>query len=471
MTASTRNKIAVIASVILVAALWESIAFHVDNELLFPAIRQIAVRLYQLSMTQKFWISVLCSFGRVLLSFSISFVLGIVLGFATGVSDTLRAFLSLPFAIIRSTPVVAMIMVMLFWFDSSALPVVSGVLMSVPVITDTIGRSVMATDPKLLEMGQVYNFSRWMTFRYIYFNHARPYVFTGAGTIFSLSFKVVAAGEILAVPKFAIGSMMQDSRQIFESSSVLALAFTLVAVSVASSKIFIFVYDGVSRLAVGPVLPQLSNPRSSTAFQTGRATAPAPDAGISIKNLSFCWQDNKFIFKDFSMEAPSGKITTITAPTGRGKTTLLNILAGLIKNYSGTVKCPDAAYVFQESRFLPYTNAIDNVAVPLMTFLDKKQAYERAYDFLSSVNMQDFIASPVDQLSGGQKQLVSIARAFSFNSPVILMDEATANLDQNSKGIVWEAIKNLQQLNHKTMINVTHNPQESAPLSDRVITI
>lgn len=457
MTVSTRNKIAVIFSVILFAALWELTAIKADNSLIFPSIEQIAVRLFQLGQTKAFWTAVFVSLGRVILAFSITFVLGLTLGFATGFSQTIRSFLTFPFAIIRSTPVVALIMVMLFWFDSSVLPVVSGVLMSLPVITDVIGRAVESTDSKLLQMAKVYGFSPWMKFRYIYFNQARPYIRQSASTVFAMSFKVVAAGEILSLPRNALGTMIQDNRQVFESASVLALTVVLVLLSIVSSRLFFICYKGVSRLAAGPVLPQLGNPRPSTAFQAGKATAPAPDAKVSIKNLTFGYSPDKLLFKDFNLEIEPYTITTITAPTGRGKTTLLNILAGLITDFQGTVKCPEVSYIFQESGFLPCTTVIDNVAIPLMTFMDKKTAYEKACDFLNRVNMQDYMALSPDVLSGGQKQLVSIARAFAFERHVILMDEATSSLDKNSREKVWTTIQELLKTTPSTVINVSHD--------------
>ncbi|MCQ2573670.1 MAG: ATP-binding cassette domain-containing protein [Treponema sp.] len=467
-------------SVLLFAAAWEITAKIISSPLVLPNLEDIFFRLLKLSSEKKFWLSVLVTFSRVLLSFFLTVILGTLLGFASGLSENIRAFLIFPFALIRSTPVVALIMVMLFWFPSESLPVICGILMALPVMSDAVSKAVQNTDKNILEMAQIFKLKLPVRIKGIYIPYVKTYFGGACRTVFSLSWKVIAAGEILSLPRYALGTLIQDNRILLEPASVFALVFVLTLLCVISEKFifkfFHFLGVTLGRLRRPRVVPSAvpasaSIPESDAAFGNASRAAPATDA-ILVTDLCFSYGE-KNIFTNLSLEIEGGKITALSAPTGTGKSTLLKILSGLIPSneYKGTITCPEISFIFQDDRLVPEISVLENIALPLFKTMSKKGAYKKAYEYLQKVGLEEKAFSKTENLSGGEKQKVQAARAFAFDAPVILMDEGTNSLDQVSKKELWETIKNLLSENDRTLIFVTHDAEEAKTYADKIISL
>ena len=467
-----------ILSILLFIAAWEKKKKIISSPLVLPELEDIFLRLLKFSSEKKFWFSVLVTFSRVLLSFFLTVILGTIIGFTSGLSENVRAFLIFPFALIRSTPVVALIMIMLFWFPSESLPLICGVLMTLPVMNDAVSKAVQNTDKKILEMAQVFKLKLSSRISGIYVPYVKPYFGGACRTVFSLGWKVIAAGEILSLPRYALGTLIQDNRILLEPASVFALVFVLTLLCVISEKLLFkfFKFLGVTlgrlrrpRVVPSAVPASASIPESDAAFGNASRAAPVTDA-VRITNLSFSYSE-KNLFTNFSQNFSSGKITALTAPRGSGKTTLLKILSGLIQasDYQGQIECPDVSFIFQDDRLVPEISVLKNVALPLFSTYSRKTAYNIAYRFLQKVGLEDKAFEKAAVLSGGEKQKFQAARAFAFPAPVILMDEGTNSLDLFSKKELWNTIRNLLSEKSRTLIFVTHDPEEAKTYADKII--
>jgi putative ABC transport system ATP-binding protein len=164
-------------------------------------------------------------------------------------------------------------------------------------------------------------------------------------------------------------------------------------------------------------------------------------------------------------------------PSGSGKSTLLNLIAGLDRPTGGTVSVGGAVisamsatelagwrarhlgFVFQSYNLLPVLTAAQNVELPLLlTHLSKKERQERVAVALGVVGLQDRVDHYPRQLSGGQEQRTSIARAIVADPTLILLDEPTGQLDAKSAQEVLALLQRLNAEFHKTIIIVTHDP-------------
>lgn len=151
------------------------------------------------------------------------------------------------------------------------------------------------------------------------------------------------------------------------------------------------------------------------------------------------------IFVDFSMELVRNRINCILGPSGCGKTSLLNLLAEII--YPDKGKITDlpkrVSYVFQEPRLLPWKTVRKNIEFVLDDHLPEDEVKKRTEKYLKMVELEKFARYFPGRLSGGMKQRASLARAFSYDSGLILMDEPFNSLDYKLKKTVGNAFLRL----------------------------
>ena len=182
------------------------------------------------------------------------------------------------------------------------------------------------------------------------------------------------------------------------------------------------------------------------------------------------------IFTGLTLDLAEGSFTALMGPSGSGKSTLLNLIAGLDKPTSGKVTVAGAevsargssalaawrarsiGFVFQSYNLLPVLTARQNVELPLLlTNLNKKERAERCAIALGVVGLEDRVDHYPRQLSGGQEQRVSIARAIVGDPTLILLDEPTGQLDHKSSEEVLVLLQRLNDEFKKTIIIVTHD--------------
>lgn len=187
------------------------------------------------------------------------------------------------------------------------------------------------------------------------------------------------------------------------------------------------------------------------------------------------------------MEILSGEIVGIVGPSGSGKSTLLGLIGGLDRPTSGTVEVDGIdisrmsedrlteirnekiGFIFQFFNLIPTLTAVENVALPIQ-FARKQRVNpeKRARELLGILGMGDRLNHRPSELSGGQQQRVAIARALANNPPLLLADEPTGNLDQESGAMVLQALNDIRAKVGTTIVIVTHDVQ-LASRAERVL--
>ncbi|ENK1243378.1 ABC transporter ATP-binding protein [Clostridium botulinum] len=176
---------------------------------------------------------------------------------------------------------------------------------------------------------------------------------------------------------------------------------------------------------------------------------------------------DKIIFKDLNLNFEKNKITAILAPSGYGKTTLLNIIAGLDKLDSGNfiMKSQSISYMFQEDRLLPWLTVYENIAFVLKSNTFKYEMENIIDKYLELVKLKEYKDYTLDKLSGGMKRRVALARAFAYKSEVLIMDEPFKGIDLALKKEIISIFLKLWEKDKKTGIVVTHDINESKLLA------
>lgn len=203
---------------------------------------------------------------------------------------------------------------------------------------------------------------------------------------------------------------------------------------------------------------------------------------IEFKNVSKTYADtDTTVLKDISFELEEGKFYTLLGASGSGKSTILNIIAGLLDATAGDVILDNKRIndlpankrnvhtIFQSYALFPNMNVFDNVAFALkIKGVDKKEIVKRVSESLKLVRLDGFEKRSITKLSGGQKQRVAIARAIIDRPKVLLLDESLSALDMKLRKDMQYELRELQQSLGITFIFVTHDQEEALAMSDWV---
>lgn len=229
-------------SIVFIFLIWVLSSHLINSELILPGPAKVFSKMLLMFTKVEFWKAFAFSFLRVIASFFISVISGTLIGFVCSVSNFMHNFFELPVAIIRSTPVVAVILTALFWFKSDYVPVFVAVLMALPVIITSVYQGFTKKNEKLLFMAQCFNFNKSQIFRYVTLPELKPHFFSGCQSTFGLCWKVVAAGEVLSLPKAGFGAMISKAQVHLESAEVMAITIILVLVSFFLEKLVSVVF-------------------------------------------------------------------------------------------------------------------------------------------------------------------------------------------------------------------------------------
>ena len=202
------------------------------------------------------------------------------------------------------------------------------------------------------------------------------------------------------------------------------------------------------------------------------------EAIVEVKGIGKTYAGGVEALKDVNLAFPRGKLSTLLGPSGCGKTTLLKIIAGLIPANAGEVWVkgkkvqgpgPERAFVFQDFALLPWATVLRNVAFGLeLRGEPRAQREETARRYIAEVGLKGFEASHPNQLSGGMRQRVGLARALAVDADIILMDEPFSSVDEQTRRKFQEDLLDLLRHRQKTVIFVTHSIEEAAYLSDQI---
>lgn len=191
----------------------------------------------------------------------------------------------------------------------------------------------------------------------------------------------------------------------------------------------------------------------------------------------------KFAAKDLTLHIDRGELVAVVGKTGCGKSTMFNLLIGLIEPSAGSVevlgKNPYSQFdelagklsvVFQNDRLMPWLSTIDNVAYGLeLRKMKKAERLEISLDWLTRLGLEMHANKWPHSLSGGMRQRVSIARAFATNPEILLCDEPFSALDELTGATLREEFRRLVKETHKTGVFVTHSIREAIEIGDRIM--
>jgi len=197
--------------------------------------------------------------------------------------------------------------------------------------------------------------------------------------------------------------------------------------------------------------------------------------GVELIGLRRVFEGGVAAIDHLDLTVAAGEFVSILGPSGCGKSTLLRIIAGLDRCTSGKVRLgagAKIAYVFQDAHLLPWRNVLRNVSLPLeLQGVRKADRIAAARAALSHVGLEDAMDRYPNQLSGGMRMRVSLARALVTEPNLLLLDEPFAALDEITRQKLDEQLRRLWENRGLTVLFVTHSTHEAVFLADRAVVL
>lgn len=195
---------------------------------------------------------------------------------------------------------------------------------------------------------------------------------------------------------------------------------------------------------------------------------------LSVDLLHKTYSNGVQTAQDLHFTVAKGEFIALVGPSGTGKTTLLNMLAGLDTDYAGEIYYPpytNVSMMFQEPRLMPWLNVEENLSLVLNTPQCQAdiQRWQRMETLLTTMGLTDFRYVFPNQLSGGMKRRAALARAFVIQPDLLLMDEPFQSLDEPTAEQLRQLLMQVWQSSGITVVLVTHNLLEALQLADRIL--
>ena len=186
------------------------------------------------------------------------------------------------------------------------------------------------------------------------------------------------------------------------------------------------------------------------------------------------------VLHNINLEVRRGEFLAIVGYSGAGKTTLISMIAGLLRPDSGRIELhgreivepgPDRGVVFQNYSLLPWLTVYENILLAVDQLFDWPKAQKRAYveKFIAMVNLTPARDKKPAQLSGGMRQRVAVARALAMDPEILLLDEPLGALDALTRGTLQDEIERIWEQDQKTVVLITNDVDEGLLLADRII--
>ena len=419
---------------------WQVASWAVGHTVLLVSPVAALGRLFELLGTSAFWGSAGNTLGRIALGFLLGFLCGAALAGLASRGPWPSAFVSLPVRVIRSVPVVSVIILILIWADAAWLAATVAALMVLPVSFANVEEGLASRDVQLRELADVYDLPGWRRWWGITLPGLLPFLTAAARTGMGLAWKAGVSAEVIGLAVGSIGERLYEAKLFLSSADLFAWTLVVVVAALVCERAVLWLLAALrswlaGRYATRPARTTLRTPPgSSDASVIGeRSTNSRAFDGIQLAGVGFRYPGTDgWTLRDVCAELPSGGVLRLDGPNGAGKTTLLKLILGLLTPTVGRIEGVGPrrrAAVFQEDRLVEHLTAIGNVRLTSRRPLTNAAILAE----LAALGLDGpAAASPVSALSGGQRRRVCLARALLSDAEVLGLDEPFTGIDADA---------------------------------------
>ena len=401
--------------------IWQLVSVCVDNSILLVGPAETAAVLMEKVLEASFWQTIFYSLLRILAGFLAGWILGLLLAaFSAGCrwgEEALKPVITL----MKAVPVASFVVLFLIWFRTDILAVVVSLCVVLPNVYLNTLEGIKSTDAKLLEMAQVHHIHPLDRFFYIYRPALKPFWDSCMKLSIGMSWKSGVAAEVIGTPELSIGEQLYLSKIYLDTAGLLAWTAVIILISTLCERGFLKLWQSFMQWQ-----PRCRGVLGRRLHIKENSPNTPEDVVLSLYNVSKAYGKRQ-LFDRLEAEYKTGQIYYFKTPSGSGKTTLFRMIAGLEKPDSGSIQAQTAlGYAFLEDRLCDSYSALKNVELIV-------GSREKAYKYLLPLLAKEELNKPCEQLSGGMKRRVAVARAFAAERKVVLLDEPFAGLDEENR--------------------------------------
>lgn len=442
-------------SILLIPVAWQLLSWQMAQPQLIPSFPDLIRALLWLVYTPGFLVSIGTTLLRACAGLLLSLVAASITAFLLNRSEAIR-FLFMPWlSLLRSVPVISFILLALIFLNPEMIPLLIAFLTMYPLLTENLLKGLMNRRDSWKMLARQFHLNAWNRLFQINYPQLRPYLFSGLASAVGFGWRAIIMGEVLSQCVDGIGKRMKEAQVFIDVPEL--IAWTLVAI--------------VLSWLTDKLISRLSDWQPSVRYRHSAVELQA----VSLKPNDICLTDVSYSYGVHHMNIvlKAGKIYVLSAPSGQGKTTLLQLLNGTLRPISGEITGlpQQTANLFQEPTLFPQLTAKENIMLGGAAYYDRAILEQQSLRLLTAFQLEKQAEMYPAALSYGQQQRVALARALMFPAGLLLLDEPFNGLDVELRQLVARFLVEWQQEKQATVVFSSHHADEIRAMNAEVITL
>lgn len=442
-------------SILLIPVAWQLLSWQMAQPQLIPSFPDLIRALFRLVYSPGFLVSIGTTCLRACVGLLLSLAAASITAFLLNRSEAIR-FLFMPWlSLLRSVPVISFILLALIFLNPEMIPLLIAFLTMYPLLTENLLKGLMNRRDSWKMLARQFHLNAWNRLFQINYPQLKPYLFSGLASAVGFGWRAIIMGEVLSQCVDGIGKRMKEAQVFIDVPEL--IAWTLVAI--------------VLSWLTDKLISRLSDWQPSVRYRHSAVELQA----VSLQPSDICLTDVSYSYGVHHMNIvlKAGKIYALSAPSGQGKTTLLQLLNGTLRPISGEISClpGQTANLFQDPTLLPQLTAKENIMLGGAAYYDRAILEQQSLRLLAAFQLEKQAEMYPAALSYGQQQRVALARALMFPAGLLLLDEPFNGLDVELRQLVARFLVEWQQEKQATVVFSSHHADEIKAMNAEVITL
>ena len=442
-------------SILLIPVAWQLLSWQMAQPQLIPSFPDLIRALLRLVYSPGFLVSIGTTCLRACVGLLLSLAAASITAFLLNRSEGIRLLFMPWLSLLRSVPVISFILLALIFLNPEMIPLLIAFLTMYPLLTENLLKGLMNRRDSWKMLARQFHLNAWNRLFQINYPQLKPYLFSGLASAVGFGWRAIIMGEVLSQCVDGIGKRMKEAQVFIDVPEL--IAWTLVAI--------------VLSWLTDKLISRLSDWQPSVRYRHSAVELQA----VSLQPNDICLTDVSYSYGVHHMNIvlKAGKIYALSAPSGQGKTTLLQLLNGTLKPTGGEISClpGQTANLFQEPTLLPQLTAKENIMLGGAAYYDRAILEQQSLRLLAAFQLEKQAEMYPAALSYGQQQRVALARALMFPAGLLLLDEPFNGLDVELRQLVARFLVEWQQEKQATVVFSSHHADEIKAMNAEVITL